>query len=170
VRLLIGIIRGMRSALLLILVLGCESKIDKLDKAIDKMEDKVKNNTAVQKVDKGLDKLDTDEASDHLTKAKEMVAKGEEPMEACSWVDRAASSAQDKVPVKELQKLCQVDVPLTKATKAVVAAEKAKVEQPSAPSYTECSSDDWAAMKTKLEGTGDARWSDLKVRWAKVCP
>lgn len=159
----------MRSAWLLVLVLGCESKIDKLDKAIDKMEDKVKNNTVVQKVDKGLDKLDTDEASDHLTKAKEMIAKGEEPMEACSWVDRAgASSAQDTV--KQLQKLCQVDVPLTKATKAVVAAEKAKAEQPSAPSLTECSSDDWAAMKPKLEGTSDSRWGDLKARWAKVCP
>ncbi len=158
----------MRSALLLVvvLILGCESKIDK---AIDRMEDKVKSNTVVQKVDKGLDKLDTDEASDHLTKAKEMVAKGEEPMEACSWADRAgASSAQDTV--KQLQKLCQVDVPLTKASKAVVAAEKAKAEQPSAPSLTECSSDDWAAMKTKLEGTSDSRWGELKARWAKVCP
>lgn len=161
--------RAMRTAWLLVLVLGCESKIDKLDKAIDRMEDKVKSNSAVQKVDKGLDRLDSDEASDHLTKAKELVAKGEEPMEACSWADRAgASSAQDTV--KQLQKLCQVDVPLTKATKAVVAAEKAKAEQPSAPSLTECSSDDWAAMKTKLEGTSDARWGELKARWAKVCP
>lgn len=160
----------MRSALLLVLVLsGCESKIDKLDKAIDKMEDKVKSNTVVNKVDKGLDKLDTDEASGHLATAKEMVAKGESPMEACAWADRAgASSAQDTV--KELKKLCSVDVPLAKATKAVVAAEKAKAEQPSAPSLTECSSDDWAAMKTQLEGTSDARWNDLKARWAKVCP
>lgn len=162
----------MRIALLLVIVAACDSKVDKLDKALDRMEDKVKNNTVVQKVDKGLDKLDSDEASGHLSKAKEMVAKGEEPHEACSWVTRAASnSATDTV--KELEKLCSLDVPLGKATKAVTAAEKAKAEQPSAPSLTECSSDEWAAMKTKIEGSSfasDSRWGDLKSRWAKVCP
>lgn len=163
----------MRSALfLVILAAGCESKVDKLDQAIDKLGDKVKDNTVVQKVDKGLDKLDSDEASDHLAKAKEMIGKGEEPHEACSWVARAAtSSATDTV--KELARLCALDVPLARATKAVVAAEKAKAEQPSAPSLTECSSDDWAAMKTKIEGgafASDARWGDLVARWNKVCP
>jgi phage shock protein A len=157
----------MRSVLLVVLLMGCESKIDKIDKTIDKLEDKVKNNATVQKVDKGLDKLDSDEASGHLTKAKEMIAKGEDPAEACSWVDRAGTATDT---TKELDKLCKVDVPMARATKAVVAAEKAKAEQPSAPSLTECSSDDWAAMKTKLEGSSDARWADLKARWSKVCP
>ena len=159
----------MRTALLLIALTACESKVDN---AIDKLEDKVKNNTVVQKVDKGLDNLDRDEASTHLAKAKEMVGKGEDPAEACSWAERAGTNAATDT-VKELAKLCQLDVPLARATRAVAAAEKAKAEQPSAPSFTECSSDDWAAMKTKLEGgafASDSRWADLKARWAKVCP
>jgi len=159
----------MRSLLVLVLVAGCESKIDKLDKALDKMGDKVKDNSVVQKVDNSLDKLDTDEASGHLAKAKEMVAKGEDPAETCSWVTRAGGNAATET-VRELEKVCQVDVPLGRATRAVIAAEKAKAEQPSAPSLTECSSDDWANMKIKLEGSGDARWPDLKSRWAKACP
>jgi hypothetical protein len=163
----------MRSVLfLVILAAGCDSKVDKLDKAIDNLGDKVKDNTVVQKVDKGLDKLDSDEASEHLAKAKEMVGKGEEPHEACSWVTRAQTNSATAT-VKELEKLCTLDVPLTRATKAVVAAEKAKAEQPSAPSLTECSSDEWSTMKTKIEGTAfasDAKWSDLKARWTKVCP
>ena len=162
----------MRTALLLIALSACESKVDKLDKALDKLEDKVKSNSVVDKVDKGLDKLDSDEASTHLAKAKEMVGKGEDPAEACSWADRAGTNAATDT-VKELTKLCQLDVPLGRATRAVAAAEKAKAEQPSAPSFTECSSDDWAAMKTKLEGgafASDARWTDLKARWVKVCP
>lgn len=162
----------MRTALLLLALTACESKLDKLDKAIDKMGDKVKDNTVVSKVDKGLDKLDSDEASTHLAKAKEMIGKGEDPAEACSWVTRAGTSAATDT-VKELDKLCQLDAPLARATRAVVAAEKAKAEQPSAPSFTECSSDDWAAMKTKIEGgsfASDSRWTDLKTRWTKVCP
>ncbi len=159
----------MRTALFLLALTACESKIDK---AIDKMGDKVKDNTVVQKVDKGLDKLDSDEATTHLAKAKEMIGKGEDPAEACSWADRSAgNSATDAV--KELSKLCQLDVPLGRATRAVITAEKAKAEQPSAPSLTECSSDDWAAMKTKIEGGAfatDSRWGELKARWTKVCP
>jgi len=167
--------RGMRSVLLLVMlgtIAGCESKVDKLDQALDRLEDKVKSNSTVQKVDKGLDKLDSDEATGHLAKAKEMIAKGEEPAEACSWVTRAGTNTATDA-VKELDKLCQVDVPLGRATRAVVAAEKAKAEQPSAPSFTECSSDEWAQTKAKLDGSSfasDARWSELKTRWSKVCP
>lgn len=162
----------MRSVLLLIALTACDSKVDKLDKALDKMGDKVKDNSVVKSVDKGLDKLDSDEASTHLAKAKEMIGNGENPAEACSWVTRAGTNTATDA-VKELDKLCKLDVPLAAATKAVVTAEKAKAEQPQAPSLTECSSDEWAQTKTKIEGSSfasDSRWTDLKGRWTKVCP
>lgn len=126
-----------------------------------------------KKVDKGLDKLDTDEVSGHLAAAKQAVAGGTEPHEACSFAGRATPTDATKASLDELKKVCELDVPLGRATRAVVAAEKAKAEQPQAPSLTECSSDDWSAMKTKIEGSphaGDARWTDLKARWTKVCP
>ncbi len=152
----------MRSVLLLVALTACDSKVEKLDKTIDNLGDKVKDNSVVKSVDKGLDTLDRDEASTHLAKAREMVGKGEDPAEACSWVTRAGTNT-DTDTVKQLDKLCKLDVPLGAATKAVVAAEKAKAEQPQAPSQT----------KTKLEGSpfaSDARWADLKSRWTKVCP
>ena len=126
-----------------------------------------------KKVDKGLDKLDTDEVGTHLTAAKAAVANGTEPHEACSFAGRATVTDATKAQVDELKKLCDLDVPLGRAMKAVVAAETAKAEQPQAPSFTECSSDEWASMKTKLDGgafASDAKWTELKARWTKVCP
>lgn len=126
-----------------------------------------------KKVDKGLDKLDTDEVSGHLAAAKQAVAGGTEPHEACSFAGRATPTDATKASLDELKKVCELEVPLGRATRAVVAAEKAKAEQPQAPSFTECSSDDWSAMKTKIEGgahASDAKWAELKARWAKVCP
>jgi hypothetical protein len=152
-------------ALLLIVFLGCESKVDKLDKALDKLEAKVEDN----KVSKTLDKLDTDEANDHLKAAKEAIGKGGDAPEACSW---AARNNPPSPALTELQKLCNLDVPLAKATRAVTAAEKAKADQPGAPSYTECSSDEWAAARRTLDDkfASEPRWTDLKTRWTKVCP
>ena len=152
----------MRCVLFVLLVVACESKVDKLDKALDKLEDKVENN----KVSKTLDKLDSDEANQHLTSARELIGKGGDAPEDCSWAQRTPAAPA------ELVRLCTVDVPLAKATKAVTAAEAAKTAQPEAPSYTECSSDAWSAARRKLDDKlgSDPKWSDLKARWAKVCP
>jgi hypothetical protein len=61
---------------------------------------------------------------------------------------------------------------MIRARRALAAAEKARAEQKDAPSLTECSSDEWAAVKTKLdaEHSGKAEWTDVKARWAKACP
>jgi hypothetical protein len=160
----------MRRALwFVILIAGCESKIDKLDKAVDKLSDRVENN----RVSKGLDKLDRDDAAQHLAAAREAIGKGGEAAEDCSWVTRAGEGNDaSRDTIKELGKLCNFDVPLGRASRAVIAAEKAKAEQPDAPSLTECSSDEWAASKRTLDGAfgGESRWTDLKGRWTKVCP
>jgi hypothetical protein len=137
---------------------------------------KAKAKEAVNKVDKAIDDLDADEAKQHLTNAKDAVAKGLDAAEDCAWAARIADDVVKdaiKDPVKELKRICSFDAPLAKATKAVTTAEKAKAEQPEAPSLTECSSDDWANMKRQIDGSPNAsepRWTDLKARWAKVCP
>ncbi len=125
----------------------------------------------VNKVDNGLDKLDADEATTHLAAAKESISGGGDAAPDCAWAN-SVTDATDAIrtQVKELRQLCSVDVPLAKATHAVVAAEKAKAEQPGAPSYTECSSDTWAKAKKQLDGSTEPRWTDLQTRWKKVCP
>ena len=126
-----------------------------------------------KRADKELDKLDTGEAGNHLAAAKQAVAAGTEPHEACSYAARTTPTEATKATLDELRTVCDRDVPLGRATKAVVAAEQAKAAQPQAPSLTECSSDDWAAMKAKLDGGAHAAypaWADLKARWTKVCP
>jgi hypothetical protein len=97
-----------------------------------------------------------------------MIARGEEPRADCGWAERAPDSAGKK----QLLQLCSFDVPMIRARRAVVAAEKARAEQKDAPSLTECSSDDWASVKPKLDAdhSGNPAWSDLEARWAKACP
>jgi hypothetical protein len=147
-----------RTLALLVFVLGCDSGKD-----------------IAKKVDNAVTKLDTDEAATYLAQAKEAVAKGTEPAEACTWVksstaQNATAAARPKI--DELSRLCTLDVPLLRATRAVTAAEAARNEQPEAPSLTECSSDEWPKARTTLDRDfgAEPRWTDLKARWAKVCP
>jgi hypothetical protein len=128
-----------------------------------------------KKIDNAVDKLDSSEAGTYLQQAKDALAKGTEPSEACTWsasqtAQNAAASAQPSI--DELKKLCSLDVPLMRATRAVAAAEAARAEQPQAPSLTECSSDEWpkAAARLDKDHPGETRWGDLKARWNKVCP
>lgn len=159
-----------RTGILVVLAFaaGCDSS--------DRAKVKEKAGEAVDKVDKAIDNLDVDEAKQHLSSAKDAIARGLDAAAECSWAARVADDvAKDAVkdPVRELKRLCSFDAPLGRATKAVVAAEKAKAEQPEAPSYTECSSDAWVTAGREIEATphaGDPRWTDLKARWAKICP
>jgi hypothetical protein len=66
---------GMSRALLLVAVLcvGCERE-RAADKVREMVPDKVKS--AVDKVDKTLDKLDTDELDEHVKNAQAMIARG----------------------------------------------------------------------------------------------
>lgn len=124
------------------------------------------------KVDKAVDKLDVDDAKQHLDDAKAALAKGAHPADACSWVASQIDTDATKRTLDELRVLCDRDASLDRAKQAVVNAEKARAEIPEAPSLTECQSDDWANMKTKLEASyaSDPKWTELKARWAKVCP
>lgn len=150
--------------------------VDTIDKAGERAVDKVKGmvpdrvKSAARRVDQALDGLDTSELTAWLAKAKASIAAGGTAEEACSWVMRATD---DRAGLAELRTLCDVEVPLGKATRAVVAAEKARAELPEAPSLTECSSDDWAAVQRTFAGSptaSDARWTALEARWAKACP
>lgn len=128
-----------------------------------------------KKVDQAADKLDKDEAATYLAQAKDAIAKGTEPAEACTWASSATATnaaAAAKPSVDELRRLCTLDVPLMRATRAVTAAEAARAEQPQAPSLTECSSDDYPKARATLDRDfgAEPRWTDLKARWAKVCP
>ncbi|HEY5938672.1 MAG TPA: hypothetical protein VIU61_28670 [Kofleriaceae bacterium] len=125
---------------------------------------------AAKKADQALENLDKSEAAGHLAKAREAVAAGQEPHDACSWVARTTdTSNQDVV---QLRRVCKFEVPMQKARAAADKARKAREEQPEAPSLTECSSDDWAAAKKILDAefSDDATWSALKTSWTKVCP
>jgi hypothetical protein len=128
-----------------------------------------------KKIDDTVDRLDKDESAQNLAAAKEALAAGKEPVEPCSWAssstaNNAAASARPAI--DELRRLCSLDVPLLRATRAVTQAETARAEQPQAPSLTECSSDEWPKARTQLDRDhpGEARWTDLKARWAKACP
>lgn len=128
-----------------------------------------------KKVDNVVTKLDTDEAATHLAQAKEAIGKGTEPAEACTWAGSATANnaaAAAKPSIDELRRLCSLDVPLLRATRAVTAAEAARAEQPQAPSLTECSSDEWPKAQQRLdrEHASDPRWTELKARWTKICP
>ncbi len=134
---------------------------------------KSKVKETANKVDKTVDKFETDDVKEHVAKAKAALASGTDPAEDCSWVARQTDTDATKPALDELRRVCNFDAPLARATQAVVRAEKARAEVPEAPTLTECQSDDWAAMKTKLEGgshASDAQWTAVKARWAKVCP
>jgi hypothetical protein len=133
---------------------------------------KAKVKETAGKVDKAADKLDSDDAKDHLAKAQAALASGTDPAEDCSWVARQTDTDATKLALDELRRVCNFDAPLARATQAIVRAEKARAEQPEAPSLTECQSDDWPAMKTKLDAAyaSDAKWTEVKARWTKVCP
>ncbi|MBK9034362.1 MAG: hypothetical protein IPL61_24370 [Myxococcales bacterium] len=120
---------------------------------------------AADKVDQVVDKLDRDEAAGHLATAKAALAANTDPAEACSW----SASHPDAA---ELARLCSFDVPMRHATLAVTMAEQARAEQAEAPSLTECQSDEWTKAKQKLDRdhAGEAAWTALAARWAKVCP
>ncbi len=151
-------------------VAGCEDGKSKMSAAADKVGEVGK------KVGGALDKLDVDEAKDKLSKAKDSIASGLEAAEECAWAARVGDEVLKEAaadPVKELRRVCSFEAPMGRATRAVARAEAAKAEQPQAPSLTECSSDDWASAKQKLEASphaGEARWTELKARWTKVCP
>ena len=133
---------------------------------------KTKAKETVDKVDRVIDKSDVGDVDERITRVKAAVAEGREPAEECSWTDRTTETDATKTKLAELRRWCSFDVPIARAQAAVERAEKAKAEQPEAPSHTECQSDDWANMKTKIEAkhASEPRWTDLKARWAKVCP
>ena len=126
---------------------------------------------AAKDVDKAIDHFDVDDATKHLVSAKDSIAKGLDAVVDCSW---AATVAADVVkdPITELRRLCSFDAPLGRATRAVEKAEKARAEQPEAPSLTECASDGYAKSAKELDDKypAEAKWIAVKARWAKVCP
>lgn len=146
----------MRRTLILLLCLAAAAGCD---------DGKAKAKAAADKLDKAVDKLAKDEAAEQLAAAKAALAQGTDPFEACSWSAAHPEAA-------ELARLCTVDVPMRHATHAVTAAEQARAAQPEAPSLTECSSDEWTKAKGALDraAAGDAAWTALVARWAKVCP
>jgi hypothetical protein len=148
-----------RTLLLLSLVgcLGCD-------------DPKAKVTGAAKKADQALENLDKSEAAGHLAKAREAVAAGQEPHDACSWVARTTDTTNQDV--VQLRRVCKFEVPMQKARAAADKAKRARDEQPEAPSLTECASDEWAAAKKTLDAdfADDAAWTTLKATWTKVCP
>lgn len=140
----------------------------------DRTQVKETARAAKDKVDKALDKLDVDEVKERLAKVRDALAQGLDTAVDCAWAAQIASDVIEgaaKDPATELRNLCRFDAPLGRATRAVTRAEKARAEQPGAPTLTECSSEDWDKARAALEpdfGTAP-RWVDLKARWAKVC-
>jgi hypothetical protein len=146
-----------------LLVAACNEKTKKAKESVE---------GAVKKVDKVMDKDDNADVDSHLSHAIAEFKEGRDPAEDCSWLARQTETAATRTALTEFNVICEWDAPLARATAAVVRAEKAKSEQPEAPTLTECQSDDWPAMKAKLDNSsvGDDRWPALKARWAKVCP
>jgi hypothetical protein len=134
---------------------------------------KTKAKETAKKVDNAVDKFEKNDATEHVAHANAQITAGNDPAEDCSWLAAQTSTDATKPALAELGAICNFDAPLARAKAAVVRAEKAHAEVPEAPTLTECQSDDWANMKAKIEAgpsVGDAKWGDLKARWAKVCP
>lgn len=133
--------------------------------ACDEGKAKDKINAATKKADEVVDKLERGEAADQLAAARASLAQGTDPGEPCTWVTTHPEAT-------ELARLCGFDLPMRHATLAVTMAEKARAEQPDAPTLTECSSDEWTRAKQKLDGAhaSEPAWTALAARWAKVCP
>lgn len=133
--------------------------------------DKVKG--VGDKVGGALDKLDTGEAHDKLAAAKASIAGGLEASDECDWAARqTAPEATVAATIGELKKLCALDVPVSRATKAVVKAEAAKASDPQGKEFTECSSDDYAKAAQIVAAGGfasDPKWTELTARWSKIC-
>ena len=125
---------------------------------------KAKVEAAAKKLDNAVDKLEKDEAATQLASAKAALAANTDPAEACTWVASHPTAT-------ELARLCSFDVPMRHATLAVTMAEKARAEQPEAPTLTECQSDEWTKAKAKLDAAhaSEPAWTALAARWAKVC-
>jgi hypothetical protein len=132
---------------------------------------KERMNEAKKDVDKAVDTLELDDAKQHLVNAQAALAKGLDAVEDCTWAATVASDVV-KDPVTELRRLCSFDAPLGRATRAVDKAEKARAEQPDAPSLTECQSDSYAKAAKELDASfaTEPRWTSVKARWTKVCP
>lgn len=126
---------------------------------------------AAKDVDHAIDKIDLDDAKQHLVNAKDAIARGLDAVEDCTWATSVADNVMDN-PVVELRRLCSFDAPLGRATRAVEAAEKARAEQAGAPTLTECQSDAYAKAARELDAkfASEPKWTELKARWAKVCP
>src|SRR5687768_4262354 len=87
---------------------------------------KAKVQSAVDKADQAVGKLDRDEAAGHLAAARAALAQGTDPGEPCTWVTSHPEAT-------ELVRVCSFDVPMRHATLAVTSAEKARAEVPDAP-------------------------------------
>ena len=160
----------MRRIRFLVLCVAALAACDEGDRS--KVKESAK--AAKDKVDRALDKLDVDEVNQKLAAVRDAIAKGLDTAVDCAWAARIGDQVLEgavKDPAAELRQLCSFDAPLGRATKAVTAAEKARAEQPEAPSLTECQSEQWDKAKAQLEPNFATapRWVDLKARWAKVC-
>ena len=144
-------------ATLAVLVGGCDNSKAKVEAAADQ-------------AGQAVDKLERDVVDGHLAAAKAALAADSEPAEPCTWA--SANPAASQPAAVELRRLCSFDAPLRRATRAVVAAEKARAELPDAPSLTECQSETWSAAKRLLDRDHGAEptWTALATRWAKTCP
>jgi predicted small secreted protein len=133
--------------------------------------------SAAKKVDQALDDLDTADVERHLANARDAIGRGVDAVEDCAWAatiagDVAREAVKARSPIDELRRLCRFDAPLGRATRAVAKAERARAEQPEAPSLTECQSDDYARAARELDAAyaSEPRWTAVKTRWANVCP
>ncbi len=151
----------------LLLMTACEGAKDKAAAGLDKVD---------KATDKVVGALDGDDLAKQLASAQAAIANNKEPTAECAWFSQTPDGAKAghlSGAAGEFKQLCSFDAPLIGATRAVVAAEKARAEQPQAPSLTECSSDTWFQVQRTLDQSmynGVIRWTELKARWAKVCP
>lgn len=152
---------------------GAKAKAGEAAGKVTQAADKV--GQAAGKVGQALDKLDAADVAERIARAREAIQTGVEPADDCAWVARLPESAvadATRGSLADLRRVCDVDAPLARATRALARAEKARAELPDAPSLTECSSDDWGKAGARLDGgagAGEPRWAELKARWAKAC-
>jgi hypothetical protein len=131
---------------------------------------------AAKKADHGLDSMQLDEVKASVTSVKANLAAGKDSLSDCAvglrMSEDVGDSAEAKALVAELRTLCNHDVPLASATRAVVEAEQARAARPAENPLSECYSAAWDTAVDKLDrdSKADAPWTALKERWAKACP
>ncbi len=134
-------------------------------------ETKQKVKDKADKVDKALDESDQSDFAERITEIRAAMTAGQSTTAKCAGA-LSLAEGDTSANANEIRTLCEHDVPLASATRAVEAAEKARAAAKPGDVVSECFEAAWETANDKLSAKHptDPAFVALKDRWAKACP